>query len=447
MRHIHIGLIGFGTVGSGVVRILTEQKDLIFRRLGAELTIAQIADLDIKRHRGVSVSKKILTTDARALIQNPKIDIVLELMGGIDPARTFILEAIRRGKHVVTANKALLASHGEAIFRAADHHKVEIGFEASVGGGIPIIRSIKEGLSGEKIQAIFGIVNGTSNYILTQMSEKGRSFRDVLKEAQQLGYAEADPTLDVQGGDSAHKLAILASLAYGTPVPMEGVYTEGIDKITPVDIAFSETFGYKIKLLAIAKLSNGRVEVRVHPTMIPKDDILAKVNGVFNAIGVIGESVGETLFYGRGAGSMPTGSAVVSDLVDIARNIICSADGTKKGARVPPLAYLPAGRVCLPIKQMAEIESRYYLRFMVEDRPGVLSKISGVLGKNRISIASVIQEGRGNEKGGVSLVMMTHQALERDIQAALLKIDQNGFITEPTILIRVEGRPATAGSE
>ncbi len=434
---IRVGLIGFGTVGSGVVRILSEQKSLIEKRLGARLEIEKIADLDIKRNRGIVVSKKILTTNANDLIQNPKIDIVLELMGGIDPARRFILDAIAQGKHIVTANKALLASHGETLFRAADAQGVEIGFEAAVGGGIPIIRSIKEGLSGEKIVAILGIVNGTSNYILTQMSEARRGFREVLKEAQQLGYAEADPTLDIGGGDSAHKLAILASLAFGTAVPIKDVYTEGIEKITPVDIAFSESFGYKIKLLAIAKLSNQKVEVRVHPTMIPKEDLLAKVNGVFNAIGVIGESVGETLFYGRGAGSMPTGSAVVSDLIDIARNMIHG-----KGVRVPHAGYLPAGRISLPIKPMEAIESRYYLRFMVEDQPGVLSKISGVLGRHHISIASVIQQGRGADgvKGGVPLVMMTHRAREKDIQSALGKIDQGGFILEPTVLIRVEGK-------
>ncbi len=432
---IRLGLIGFGTVGSGVVRILTQQKDLIFRRLGATLDIEQIVDIDIKRDRGIKVSKKILSTDPKSIIDNPKIDIVMELVGGTTLAREFILDAIAQGKHVVTANKALLASHGEEIFKAADKQGVDLGFEASVGGGIPIIRSIKEGLSGENILNIFGIVNGTSNYILTQMSEGGRGFSDVLKEAQSLGYAEADPTLDVGGGDSAHKLAILASLAYGTPVPIEDVYTEGIDKVTPLDIAFAQEFGYKMKLLAIAKLSDGKIEARVHPTMIPEDEILAKVNGVYNAIGIVGESVGETLFYGRGAGSMPTGSAVVSDLIDIARNVIHGP-----GTRVPHVAYLPAGRNRLPIKPMEEIWSHYYLRFMVEDRPGVLSKISGVLGKHHISISSVIQQGRKKSaKGGVQLVMMTHQAREKDIQAALKKINQSDSVFEPTVLIRVEG--------
>ncbi len=434
---IRVGLIGFGTVGSGVVRLLTEQKDLIFRRLGVRLEMAQIADIDMQRDRGVKVSPKILTTDPRRVLANPKIDIILELVGGIDPARGFILEAMACGKHVVTANKALLASHGEVLFRSADQRGVEIGFEASVGGGIPIIRAIKEGLSGEKILAIFGIVNGTSNYILTQMSEEGRGFLEVLKEAQGLGYAEADPTLDIGGGDSAHKIAILTTLAYGTPVPIQEVYTEGIDKVTPLDIAFAEAFGYKMKLLAIAKLSDGKVEARVHPTMIPKGDILAKVDGVFNAIGLVGEAVGETLFYGRGAGSMPTGGAVVSDLIDIARNIL---HGT--GRRVPHLAYLPEGRIPLPIKPMEEIWSCYYLRFTVEDRPGVLSKISGVLGRHHISIASVIQRDRKEDgaRGGVPLVMMTHRAREKDIQAALGKINRTDSVFEPTVLIRVEGK-------
>ncbi len=432
---IRVGLIGFGTVGTGVVRILSKEKDLITRRLGVPLTIAQIADRDITRKRDIAVPPDILTTDPQRLIQNPDIDIILELMGGIEPARDFILNAIYNKKHVVTANKALLAAHGEEIFDAACKENVDVGFEASVGGGIPIIRAIKEGFSGENISAVFGIVNGTSNYILTQMSEKGREFLDVLKEAQTLGYAEADPTLDVSGGDSAHKLAILATLAYGTPVPIEEIYTEGIDHVTPLDITFAETLGYKIKLLAIAKHFDGKIEARVHPTMIPKEEMLAQVNGVFNAIYIIGESVGESLFYGRGAGSMPTGSAVVSDLIDIARNI---QNGTN--TRVPHLAYLPKTRTRLPICPITAIDSSYYLRFRVGDRPGVLSEISGVLGRHNISIASVIQEGRkGSSSGdGVLLVMMTHQAKEADIQAALSRINQSPFVFEPAVLIRVE---------
>ncbi len=436
---IQVGLIGFGTVGTGMASVLIEQEKLIARRLGARLLLTQIADVDIKRSRGIKIKKEILTTDPYDIIRNPQNDIVVELVGGIDIARKLILDAIAHGKHVVTANKALLATHGEEIFKVAESAGVEVLFEGAVGGGIPIIRAIKEGLSADKIIALFGIVNGTSNYILTKMSDEGRAFLEVLKEAQSLGYAEADPTLDVGGGDSAHKLAILALLAFGTPIAVKDIFTEGIDKVAPQDIAFAEAFGYKMKLLAIAKLVSGKLEARVHPTMIPKDEILAKVNGVFNAIGVVGESIGETLFYGRGAGSLPTGSAVVSDLIAIARNMLNQSDTEPHRAPVPATGMIASERVVLPIRPMAEIESRYYLRFMVEDSPGVLSKISGVLGKHHIGIASVIQQGR-KEAGAVPLVMMTHKAREKDVQMALKKINESDSVYKPTVLIRVEDK-------
>ena len=437
---IHVGVIGCGTVGSGVVRILMQEKELIARRLGASIELTQIADIDPNRYQALNLPETLFTTDANQLIHHPKIDIVVELMGGINPARQFILTAIENGKHVVTANKALLALHGEEIFKAAEKQKIDIGFEASVGGGIPILRAIREGFSGEKISAIFGIVNGTCNYILTKMSEEGGDFSAVLKEAQALGYAESDPTLDIGGGDSAHKLAILASLAFGTPVPVKEVYTEGIDHLTALDLSFAETLGYKMKLLAITKLSHGELQIRVHPTLIAKDEILAKVNGVFNAIYIRGESVGESLFYGRGAGSMPTGSAVVSDIIDISRNILHGST-----TRTPPLGYLPSQRVTLPIQPMEETVCCYYLRFRVEDRHGVLAEIAGVLGEHQISIASVIQQGGKGAEGadagqGVHLVMMTHQAIEKDIQAALTKINRSSFVFEPTVLIRVEAK-------
>ncbi len=436
-KTIHVGLIGFGTVGTGMASVLMEQEHLITRRLGARLALSQIADIDIKRSRGIKVKDNILTTNPYDIINNPKIDIVVECVGGIDLPYKFILDAIAQGKHIVTANKALLATHGEEVFKAAEAAFVEVSFEGAVGGGIPIIRAIKQGLSADKIIALFGIVNGTSNYILTKMSEERRGFSEVLKEAQSLGYAEANPALDVGGGDSAHKLAILASLSFGTPISIQDIFTEGIDKVAPQDIAFAEAFGYKMKLLAIAKNDNVKLEVRVHPTMIPKDDMLAKVNGVFNAISVVGESVGETFFYGRGAGSMPTGSAVASDLIDIARNILYGEAHHR--IRVPHTGTISSERVVLPIKPMAEIESSYYLRFMVEDRPGVLSTISGVLGRHHISIASVIQQGR-KEAGAVPLVMMTHKAREKDIQMALEKINQSDSVYKPTVLIRVEGK-------
>jgi homoserine dehydrogenase len=438
-KAIHVGLIGFGTVGTGMAAVLIEHAELIARRVGAKILLTQIADVDIKRSRGIKIKNNILTTDPYDIIRNPKNDIVVELIGGIDIPYKLILDAIAHGKHVVTANKALLATHGEAIFKAAEKAGVEVLFEGAVGGGIPIIRAIKEGLSADKIVGLFGILNGTSNYILTKMSAEGRDFSEVLKEAQSLGYAEANPKLDVGGGDSAHKLAILALLAFGTPISIDDIFTEGIDKISPQDIAFASEFGYTMKLLAIAKEVAGKLEARVHPTMIPKDEILAKVNGVFNAIGILGKSVGETLFYGRGAGAMPTGSAVVSDLIAIARNILNQSHDDKPHRSLPATGMISGERVVLPIKPMSEIESRYYLRFMVEDFPGVLSKISGVLGRHHIGIASVIQQGR-KEAGAVPLVMMTHKAREKDVQMALQKINQSDCVYKNAVLIRVEDK-------
>lgn len=432
-RSIKIGFIGFGTVAMGAIRILTEQKALLKRRIGADLSIVKIADHEIERDRGIALPPGLLTTDAEAVLQHPDIDIVVELIGGIEPARTYILDAIAQGKHVVTANKALIAEHGEAIFNAAAAKGVDVGFEAAVCGGIPIVREMKEGLAAERIRSIYGIVNGTCNYILTKMRDEGGNFTDVLKEAQSLGFAEADPALDIGGGDSAHKLAILSNLAFGTPVTLKEIYTEGIEKVRPIDIAFADEFGYDIKLLAITKMTDGEIEARVHPTMISKETLLSKVNGVFNAVYVEGETVGGLLFYGKGAGSLPTGSAVVSDLVDIARNILSGSNG-----RVPAAAFVPAAREKLRIRPMAEIESLYYLRFMVQDHPGVLSRISGILGLHQISISSMIQQGRKIE-GGVPLVIMTHMAKEQHLQSALSEIDQLDCIMGSTLLIRVEG--------
>ena len=431
---IKIGFIGFGTVATGAVKILLSQADLLKRRLGCRLEIVGIADRDLERNRGVSLSGIPLTADAKEILRDPSIDIVVELIGGTDGARTYILDAIGRGKHIVTANKALIATHGEEIFEAALKRGVEVGFEASVCGGIPILQAMKEGLAAEKIKSIYGIVNGTCNYILTKMRDEKRDFSDVLKEAQALGFAEADPALDIGGGDSRHKLAILSNLAFGTPVDLSDIYTEGIENVTQIDIAFADQFGYQIKLLAIAKSVNTGIEVRVHPTMLSKETLLSKVEGVFNAVYVVGESLGEALFYGQGAGSLPTGSAVVSDLISIARNIISGSIG-----RVPAASFVPEAKKRLPIKAMAEIESLYYLRFMVQDCPGVLSDISGILGQHRISISSVIQQGR-KVGGHVPLVMMSHRAKERDLLAALSKIDRLGCISGPSRFIRVEGK-------
>ncbi|MBM4129275.1 MAG: homoserine dehydrogenase [Nitrospira sp.] len=427
---VKVGLIGFGTVGTGVTKILLEKKELLKERIGFELYLKRIADLNITRDRGIRLPEGILTTEADEILDDPQIDIVVELIGGIRPAKDFILKAIRNGKHVVTANKALLATEGNEIFTAARDANVEIGFEASVAGGIPIIKVIRESLVGNRIKAAYGIINGTSNYILTKMTDENVEFSDALREAQDLGYAEADPTLDIEGIDSAHKLAILAFLSYGIPITYKEIYTEGISTITQQDIGFATELGYKIKLLAIAKETDGEIELRVHPTMLPKEYLIAKVDGPFNAIYIVGDAVGSSLYYGRGAGDMPTGSAVVSDIVDIARNIKKNIVG-----RVPILTKPPAD---LRIKKMDDVRAMYYFRFSALDRPGVLSKISGILGNYDISIASVIQKGRRVGEA-VPVVVLTHEAKEKDVKQAVYEIDQLPVVMDKTVFIRVEG--------
>ncbi len=433
-REIGVGLIGFGTVGTGVARVLIENAELIRRRVGVPVNLVRIADLDITRDRGIAIPAGVLTTDIQQVLTDSRVDIVIELMGGYDLAKRVILDAVQRGKHVVTANKALLAVHGEEIFAAASRQGVDLGFEASVGGGIPVIRALMEGLAANNIQSIYGIINGTSNYILSRMTSEGQRFDEVLEEAKRAGYAEADPTFDVAGIDSAHKLTIMVSLAYGTPVNFKDIYTEGITGLTPLDIAYAKEFGFTIKLLAIAKFSDGEIEARVHPTMVPSASQIAKVDGVYNAIQLVGDAVEDVVLYGRGAGSMPTGSAVVSDVMAIARNLLKDAAG-----RVPPASYQPDQRRPLRMRPMEEIVSLYYIRFMVLDRPGVLSQIAGVLGRHGISISSVLQQGR-KEGQTVPVVIMTHMAKERDIQSALREINPMPYISEPTVLIRVEGR-------
>ena len=431
---IGVGLVGFGTVGTGVAKILLGNRALIQRRVGVPVELVRVADLDIARDRGVSLPPGMLTTDVGQILDDPSIDIVLELIGGYDAAKRVILDAMARGKQVVTANKALLAVHGEELFEAAARRRVDLGFEASVGGGIPVIRALTEGLAANTILSIYGIINGTSNYILSRMTSEGQGFKEVLAEAQRAGYAEADPTFDVAGVDSAHKLSIMVSLAYGTPVNFKEVYTEGITRLTPLDITYAKEFGYTIKLLGIAKFSEGEVEARVHPTMIPSTSPVAHVEGIYNAIQLAGDAVGDIVLYGQGAGSMPTGSAVVSDVIAIARNLLTGATG-----RVPPASFQQDQRRPLRIRRMEEIVSLYYLRFMVLDRPGVLSQISGVLGRHGISISSVLQQGR-KEGQTVPVVIMTHTSTERDVQASLREIDRMPFISEPTTLIRVEGQ-------
>jgi homoserine dehydrogenase len=433
MQGVTLGILGLGTVGSGVVKILRQNREVLERRVGIPLDIKRIAVRDPKAKRATEVDAELLTTDPWAIIRDPAIDVIVELMGGIEPAKSLILEAAAQGKQVVTANKALLAEAWEEVFTAVTRHGVDLGFEASVGGGIPIIRAIREGFVGNRVESIYGIVNGTSNYILTRMTDDGEEFRTVLGEAMAEGYAEPDPTLDIEGIDAAHKITVLATLAFGCRVPFSRVFVEGISSITPMDISYARELGYKVKSLAIAKQQDGELEVRVHPTLIPEGNLLYGVDGVYNAITVIGDMVGANTFIGRGAGIGPSGSAVVGDIIDIARNLATGGRG-----RVPPAAYRPGHHVELRLKPMEEVLSEYYLRFSVLDKPGVLSKISGVLGGHNISIASVIQKGRRVGET-VPLVMMTHHACERDMQAALHEIDQIALeVTAKTVLIRVE---------
>src|SRR5437773_7079695 len=372
-QKINVGMIGLGTVGNGVLRILRDNAQPIRSRLGVPIEITKIAVRDLKRDRGLRLASGVLTDNPTEIIEDPNIDIVVELIGGYQPAKELILASIGRGKHVVTANKALLAVHGEEIHEAARRASVTIGFEGSVGGGIPVIKALKEALAANRILSIYGIINGTSNYILTKMTDEHRSFADVLAEAQRAGYAEADPTFDVGGIDTAHKLAILVNLAFGIPIDLKDIFTEGITAISPLDIDFGRTLGYKLKLLAIAKMHDGKAEARVHPTMVPDEYPIAKVSGVYNAIQIIGDACEDIMLYGRGAGSMPTGSAVVGDIIDIARQIL-----------IEPSRKLPAARSpgALPIPELQTVDSittLYYLRLMALDEPGVLSQISGIL--------------------------------------------------------------------
>jgi homoserine dehydrogenase len=429
---ISIGLIGFGTIGTGVVKILQENGNLIAGRLGTEIRLQRIADIDIRKSRGISVDDALLTTDAVEILNDPEIDIVVELMGGYEPARTFLLTAMKHGKHVVTANKALLATHGDEIFLNAMRHGINIGFEASVGGTIPIIKTLKESLIANRIQSLSAIVNGTSNFILSKMTDEGESFETVLKEAQALGFAEADPTYDVEGVDAAHKLAILLSLSYGKKVHLNDLYREGITRIGKQDIAFARELGYRIKLLAIAIRRDQDIEARLHPTMIPFDHLLANVNGNFNAFHVIGDAADSVFLYGQGSGMMPTASAVVSDIVDIARDM-------RKGiaGRVPPRVLDEQSIEEIRLMPFDQILTNYYFRFSAVDRPGVLSRISGILGANDISIATVIQKGR-MQGGAVPIVMTTYKARERDVQKALEDIDRLDVVMGKTALIRIE---------
>ena len=433
MQEINIGLIGFGTVGSGLAQVLYEQAERIEKRVGAVIRLKTVADImvDTLPDHIAQGGKVTLTRDANEIFTDPEISIVVELIGGIEPAKSFMLKAIENGKHVITANKALLSQHGKEIFAAAARNKVEVGFEASVGGGIPVIKSLKEGLVANRILSIMGIMNGTANYILTQMTDHATPFAEVLKDAQEKGFAEADPTYDIEGIDTAHKLVILMTIAYGMNIGLDQVTTEGISQIQPIDIEFARQFGYRIKLLAISRNHGDHVEARVHPTMVPEKHLLANINGAYNAIHFKGDMVGNVVLYGLGAGMMPTGSAVMADVVDIARNIMTNAV-----ERVPCLSYLPEHFADRRITPLEELRCPYYFRMTALDKPGVLSTIAGILGKHSISIESVIQQGRDHTES-VPLVIQTHEASEAAVQEAIAEIDGLDIVTDKTVKIRI----------
>ncbi len=430
MKQIRIGIIGFGTVGSGLAQALYEQRERLQQKMGADVILSRVADISISS-LPEQFSTVTLTSDANDIFNDPEIDIVVELIGGMEPARTFMLAAIAKGKHVVTANKALLSVHGKEIFDAAVQNNVEVGYEASVGGGIPIIKSMKEGLVANKINSIKGIMNGTANYILSQMTDFGTPFADVLKKAQELGFAEADPTYDVEGIDTAHKLAIMMTIAYGLDVKLDDISVEGISSIEPIDIEYAKKFGYRIKLLAISRNHGDHVEARVHPTMVPEHHMLATIGGAYNGILVNGDTVGDVLLYGAGAGMMPTGSAVAADVVDIGRNILAGSIN-----RVPALSYLPEYIGKPTITPMSDLVCPYYFRVTALDKPGVLSTITGIFGKHDISIRSMIQPGQdANEP--VHIVFRSHRATEGAVIQAIQEIDALDVCSVPTVKIRL----------
>jgi homoserine dehydrogenase len=432
MQTISIGLLGCGTVGLGVAKLLLANRSLIQSRLGADLYLKNVADIDTATDRGIAFDEGVFINDAFAVVKDPDIDIVVEMIGGQGIAKELILEAMENGKHVVTANKALMAAQGNMLVEKAREANVDLAYEASVGGCMPIIKSLRESLVGNHIRSMTGILNGTCNYILSRITDEGSEFAKVLAEAQAQGYAEADPTLDVGGHDAAHKLAIISALAFGMQINLADTYTEGISKITPMDIDFARQFGYRIKLLAIAKNNNGKIEARVHPTMIPEDNQLSKINGTLNAITISGDAIGDVLLSGHGAGQMPTASAVISDVVDIARNIMAGI-----ARRIPVLSYQPEYIHDIPVMPMDELRTHYYLRLAALDKPGVLSDIAGVLGKHGISIKSVHQKGRGTAKA-VPLVMLTHHSRELDIKNAMAEIASLDAIEDEPTVIRIE---------
>jgi homoserine dehydrogenase len=432
MKELKIGLLGCGTVGTGVAKLLLENQETIQKRLGVPLALKYVADLDTTTDRGLQFDEGVFISNANQVVEDPEIDIIVEMIGGEGFAKDIMLKALAQGKAVVTANKALLAKHGNTLCRAAADHQVDLAFEASVGGCMPVIKTLRESLVGDRIESMIGILNGTCNYILTRITDEGLEFADVLAQAQQIGYAEADPSLDIGGFDAAHKLAIISALAYGMQINFDDIYIEGISQISPLDIEFAAQFGYRIKLLAISKNNGDAVEARVHPTMIPFANLLSSVQGPVNALTISGDAVGDITLKGYGAGMMPTASAVISDIVDLARNLL-----GKTHSRIPVLAFQPNVIKTIPVLPIANIETRYYFRFAALDQPGVLSKISGILGTNGISLKSVHQKGR-KSNGSVPLVMLTHLAREADVQNALQEIKELDIVGNDPMLIRIE---------
>ena len=434
MKQIGVGILGFGTVGAGVAEGLLKNRQMLADRLGVDIVLRAIADLDVTTDRGVKVPKELLTTNAKAVIADPQVPIIVELIGGTGIAKTFVLEALKAGKSVVTANKKLLAEYGEEIFTTAEQHGADIYFGASVGGGIPIIRVLREGLAGNDIVSMYGILNGTCNYILTRMENEGLPFDEVLKAAQKAGYAEANPSLDIDGLDTAHKASILASLAYGFHVPLKQVQVEGIRNLSGMDVKFASEFGYRIKLLAAIRRDGQEIEVTVHPTLVPFSHMLASVNNVFNAVMVRGDLSGDTLYYGRGAGRLPTASTVIGDIGDIARNLAAGQVRYRRG-----ICIVNQGK--FGIRTGDQISSKYYLRFMVIDKAGSLGQMTTILGRHGVSILAATQKAQEEEEPAapnhVPVVMLTHAAKGAEVSAALQEIQEAGILSESPVSLRM----------
>ncbi len=433
LEAVKVGVLGLGTVGSGAASILSRNADEIARRAGRGIQISVACVRDVEKPRDCDTTAVTLTRDANQVVCNPEIDIVLELMGGTEKARELVLKAIDHGKHVVTANKALIAYHGNEIFQRAQERGVSVAFEAAVAGGIPIIKALREGLAANSIEWLAGIINGTGNFILTEMGDRGRDFDAALKDAQRLGYAEADPTFDIQGTDAAHKLTILASVAFGVPLQLEKVYTEGIAEITRKDVSYAAELGYRIKHLGIAKRTDQGLELRVHPALIPQRRLIANVDGVMNAVVVKADALGPSLYYGPGAGAEPTGSAVVADLVDVVRALTSDPEN-----RVPHLAFQPDALSDIPVLSMDDVSTAYYLRIHVLDRPGVLADVTRIFAAHTISIEAIIQKEPQSGLASVPVVILTHQVNEQNMKRAISEIEELETVTSSVMRIRLE---------